>query len=117
MKGISKEMVILIAIVVLVVALLYFAWIKGLLPFSIGVTEAECHAKIMDECSKVPDRLAGGANNLQELSNLLKVCWGFVSKQPNAGPGSNCDSCKTDGTNVKACQLCCAQDLAGWTVR
>jgi hypothetical protein len=106
MKGISKEVVILIVIIVLAFALLYFAWIKGLLPFSVGITEAECHTDIMKECSDM--RIT---NDVSRLQTVLNKCWGYVVKLPSY---SNCESCKKSG-GMDSCSACCAQDLVGWT--
>jgi hypothetical protein len=111
MKGISKEMVILIAIVVLVVVLLYFAWIKGFFPFVVGITESECHTDLMKECSYLSTR-----GDAHILKSVLKNCWGYVSKLPSH---SNCESCKNQDTNeiTNACSACCAQDLVGWEIK
>jgi len=111
MKGISTQMVILIGIIVLVVVLLYFAWIKGFFPFVVSITESECHTEVMKECSYLSAR--GGP---QELQAVLKKCWGYISKLPSTG---NCKSCKdtNDEKTMMFCSDCCAQDLVGWQIK
>jgi hypothetical protein len=113
MKGVPKETVILIAIILLVFALLYFAWTKGLLPFGLGITEAECHTEVMRECSEFQSR-----QDTNRLSTTLKKCWGYIAKLPTVNPKGDCVSCKDNPGTTEApsyCSNCCAQELAGWT--
>jgi hypothetical protein len=107
MKGVSTEIVLLIAIVIIVAALLFYAWSKGFLPFGVGVTEAECHTDIMKECSDM--RISGDTSRLKAALNR---CWGYITKLPSY---SNCNDCRAAGGTMDKCSDCCAKDLAGWT--
>jgi hypothetical protein len=112
MKGIPKETVILIAIILLVFALLYIAWTKGLLPFGIATSEGECYTEVMRKCSELSAR-----GDIMRLQTVLKNCWVYISKLPSTANCAKCKDIQNPQGIPEECNACCGQDLAGWTVR
>jgi hypothetical protein len=104
MKGISTEMVVLILMVLIGIALLYFAWTGGFLPFGAGISESDCYTKMLSACSSAQVK-----GDWDEVSGVAKKCSSyFVSKKLD-----NCKDCA--GPAKSNCQQCCQQDLPTWT--
>ncbi|MEM5815064.1 MAG: hypothetical protein QXD89_01070 [Candidatus Aenigmatarchaeota archaeon] len=51
MRGISTETIILIAAILFVAALIVLFWVKGIGPFSVGISESECKTNILKACN------------------------------------------------------------------
>jgi hypothetical protein len=106
MKGISTEMVVLILMVLIGIALLYFAWTGGFLPFGAGVSESDCYTKMLSACSGA--QVSGDWAKIGGSGSVAQKC-SLYFKGLN-----NCEKCASNPDDT-VCQACCQQDLPKWT--
>jgi hypothetical protein len=104
MKGISTEMVVLILMVLIGVALLYFAWTGGFLPFHAGISESDCYTRMLSACSS-----ARIADTWSDVANTAGKCSAYFSGL------TNCGSCARNEDPQTTCKACCEQDVPKWT--
>ena len=47
----TSEVIAIVFAVIIVAALLYFLWMRGLLPFTMGISESDCRRVLLQFCS------------------------------------------------------------------
>lgn len=93
MKGISTETIILIAAIIVVAALIILFWMKGVGPFSIGISESECRANILRACN--------GELGWEKVNDVCSSYYFGTQK-------TNLKSClETDGSDQASCDEFC----------